>query len=304
MFKKGSAVCSRIKKGSGLVLRLLFPRRKAERDLCEAVCGASHASPGEVAGGTVPRAGARSSRLVVGPGVPGTSFVPPLWYEVCKRAADVACALVLLALTGPLVLVAMLLIRLTSCGPALYTQTRVGRYGRPFTICKLRTMYDECENLTGACWSLPGDPRVTPLGHFLRRTHLDELPQLWNVLRGEMSLVGPRPERPEFVPQLEQAIPHYRERLQVRPGVTGLAQIQLPPDTDLDSVRIKLAYDLYYVRNLGMWLDLRIALGTALKVIGLPFRLLRRLFQFPARDAVEAAYRGLGPAARLLAARA
>src|SRR5262249_39420482 len=143
----------------------------------------------------------------------------------------------------------------------------------------------------------------TPVGRLLRRTHLDELPQLWNVLRGDMSLVGPRPERPEFVPQLEQAIPHYRDRLLVRPGVTGLAQVQLPPDTDLDSVRVQLSYDLYYAALLGVWLDFRIGLATALKMVGVPFPLLRALFRLPGRVAVEDAYRGLEPAPRVPAAR-
>jgi hypothetical protein len=118
-----------------------------------------------------------------------------------------------------------------------------------------------------------------------------------------MSLVGPRPERPEFVPQLEQAIPHYRARLWVRPGVTGLAQVQLPPDTDLDSVRLKLAYDLYYVRRCGLWLDLRIVLSTALKMAGVPFGALRKLFRFPWREAVEADYAGLDNRPCVLTAR-
>jgi lipopolysaccharide/colanic/teichoic acid biosynthesis glycosyltransferase len=223
-------------------------------------------------------------------------------YDSCKRAGDVVVALVLGVLSAPVLLLCMLLIKLTSRGPVLYTQTRVGRHGRPFTIFKLRTMTHKCESLTGALWAVPGDPRVTFVGRFLRRTHLDELPQLWNVLRGDMSLVGPRPERPEFVPQLERAIPHYRARLWVRPGVTGLAQVQLPADTDLDSVRLKLAYDLYYVRNCGLWLDARIVLSTALKVVGLPFGALRKLFRFPWRASVETAYAGLGAAPRVLTA--
>ena len=132
------------------------------------------------------------------------------------------------------------------------------RDGRPFTLFKIRTMAHDCEKASGARWSTPGDPRITRVGAFLRKTHLDELPQLWNVLRGDMSLVGPRPERPEFTPLLEQVVPHYRDRLAVRPGVTGLAQVQLPADTDLDSVRRKLAYDLYYIRHLNGWLDLRL----------------------------------------------
>src|SRR5262249_52271591 len=143
---------------------------------------------------------------------------------------------------------------------------------------------------TGAQWSTPGDRRITPLGQFLRRTHLDELPQLWNVLRGDMSLVGPRPERPEFIPQLEKAVPHYRARLQVRPGVTGLAQVQLPPDTDLTSVRRKLAYDLYYIRHRSFWIDVRIIACTALHMVGISYERLAALFQMPRHDAVEHAY--------------
>ena len=152
--------------------------------------------------------------------------------------------------------------KLTSPGPAFYTQTRVGQGGRPFTIYKLRTMIHNCESLTGPRWCMPGDPRVTPAGWLLRVTHLDELPQLLNVLRGEMSLVGPRPERPEFLPQLERALPAYRQRLVVRPGVTGLAQVKLPADTDLDSVRRKLAHDLYYIERLESLARLALAGGN------------------------------------------
>jgi lipopolysaccharide/colanic/teichoic acid biosynthesis glycosyltransferase len=207
-----------------------------------------------------------------------------------KRALDVVAALVLLPPALPLIVVAMVLVRLTSRGPALYTQTRVGRAGRPFTIYKIRTMIHECEIHTGVRWSTPGDKRVTALGRLLRLTHLDELPQLWNVLRGDMSLVGPRPERPEFVPRLEQAIPHYRARLLVRPGVTGLAQVQLPPDTDLESVRLKLAYDIHYVERGGLLLDVRLLAATVFKVLGVSFRVLRVLLLLPRRQAVELAY--------------
>jgi lipopolysaccharide/colanic/teichoic acid biosynthesis glycosyltransferase len=220
------------------------------------------------------------------------------WYDPCKRAADLVLALLLLVATAPLLFLGLVLVKLTSRGPVFYTQTRVGRGGRPFTLYKLRTMIHQCESLTGPQWSRPGDPRVTPVGRFLRRTHLDELPQLWNILKGEMSLNGPRPERPEFVPQLEQAVPHYRERLRVRPGLTGLAQVQLPPDTDLESVRLKLAYDLYYVRACSLWLDVRLLLCTALKVCGVPGPALRVLFRIPRREAVLQAYRALSPEPR------
>jgi lipopolysaccharide/colanic/teichoic acid biosynthesis glycosyltransferase len=199
-------------------------------------------------------------------------------------------AVVLLVLTAPLLLFTAVLVKLTSRGPVLYSQVRLGLNGRPFTLFKVRTMAHQCESLTGIRWSTPGDPRVTPVGRFLRRAHLDELPQLWNVIRGEMSLVGPRPERPEFVPQLEQVIPRYRDRLLVRPGVTGLAQVQLPPDTDLASVAVKLAYDLYYVRRVGGWLDLRLLLGTALKIVSVPFVGLRALLRLPPRETIVDAY--------------
>ena len=155
-------------------------------------------------------------------------------------------------------------------------------------------MIHDCERLTGARWAAARDPRITLVGRFLRRTHIDELPQLWNVLRGEMSLVGPRPERPEFVPQLEKVIPRYRERLLVPPGVTGLAQVQLPPDTDLASVRRKLAYDLYYVKRLSWWLDLRILFATAGHVLGFPYSAAHTLFRMPHGQAVELAYQQPG----------
>src|SRR5262249_6782677 len=159
-------------------------------------------------------------------------------------------------LVAPVILLCAVLVRLTSRGPAFYSQVRLGRGGRPYRIYKIRTMYHQCELKSGARWSQAGDPRVTPVGRFLGSTHLDELPQLWNVLKGDMALVGPRPERPEFIPALARAIPLYELRLLVRPGVTGLAQIQLPPDTDVQSVRAKVAHDLYYVRHMSLWVDL------------------------------------------------
>jgi lipopolysaccharide/colanic/teichoic acid biosynthesis glycosyltransferase len=199
----------------------------------------------------------------------------------CKTILDFIAAAVLLVPATPVILLAALLVKLTSRGPAFYMQTRLGRDGRLFTIYKIRTMMHKCESLTGPRWSMPGDPRITCVGHFLRVSHLDELPQLVNVLRGDMSLIGPRPERPEFLPELAAAFPWYPERLLVRPGVTGLAQVQLPADTNLDSVGHKLTYDLYYIQNMGPWLDLRILFCTALYAVGLPFRLSRDLFRIP-----------------------
>jgi lipopolysaccharide/colanic/teichoic acid biosynthesis glycosyltransferase len=199
------------------------------------------------------------------------------WYLPCKIAVEFTAALALLVLTAPVVVLAAVLVRLTSRGPAFYTQVRVGHHGRLFTIYKLRTMIHKCESLTGPRWAIPGDPRVTRVGHFLRCTHLDELPQLLNVLRGDMSLIGPRPERPEFFPELERALPAYRDRLVVRPGVTGLAQVLLPADTDLGSVRRKLAYDLHYIERLSPLLDLRILFCTALYAVGVPKHVTARL---------------------------
>jgi lipopolysaccharide/colanic/teichoic acid biosynthesis glycosyltransferase len=222
----------------------------------------------------------------------GREPVRPLrhrWYLLCKRAADFLLAALLTVPAVPLILLAALLVKLTSRGPAFYTQTRVGEDGRLFSIWKLRSMVHNCESLTGPRWSMPGDPRVTRVGAFLRASHLDELPQLLNVLRGEMSLIGPRPERPEFVPELERELPGYWQRLMVRPGVTGLAQVQLPPDSDLTSVRNKLAHDLYYIRHLNPWLDARLLVCTVFYALGLPFGIAGRLLGIPDSAAVEQA---------------
>jgi lipopolysaccharide/colanic/teichoic acid biosynthesis glycosyltransferase len=212
---------------------------------------------------------------------------PGPWSLRLKRAFDVGMALVLMLLTAPLVLLAAVLVKLTSHGPVFYSQTRVGKGDRPFTIYKIRTMYHDCERLSGARWCRPGDARIMPVGRFLRRTHLDELPQLWNILRGDMSLIGPRPERPEFVPQLEAAIPRYRERLLVLPGVTGLAQVHLPPDTDLASVRRKLSFDLYYIKTLGPWGDLEVLLSTVFHVF-VPFVASKWICPLTERDCLAA----------------
>ncbi len=171
----------------------------------------------------------------------------------------------------------MLLVRLTSRGPAIYRQKRVGKHGQEFIMLKLRTMRHDAEANSGAVWTQVDDPRITKLGWFLRKVHLDELPQLFNVVRGEMALVGPRPERPEFVAVLVERIPDYADRLQVLPGVTGLAQINLPPDTDLASVRRKQLLDVHYIRTAGFWLDLRMLFCTSLRLIGLSGYLAARI---------------------------
>jgi lipopolysaccharide/colanic/teichoic acid biosynthesis glycosyltransferase len=225
-------------------------------------------------------------------------------YLTIRWVVEFGLAAVLLVLTGPVILLCAMLIKLTSRGPAFYSQVRVGLGGQLYWIHKLRTMYHRCEAVSGPRWSQRGDPRITPLGRFLRATHLDELPQLWNILCGEMSLIGPRPERPEFVPGLAAAIPLYRARLLVRPGVTGLAQVQAPADTDLESVRAKVAYDLHYIREANLWLDLRILFATAFKVVGVSFGVLRAVFRFSEHALVDSRYRALQQAAPVNAAAA
>ena len=182
---------------------------------------------------------------------------------VAKRAFDVVLAGVLSVVTLPLMLVVGLAVRLTSRGPVIYRQTRVGRAGVPFTIHKFRTMHEEAETGTGPVMAQKDDPRVTRLGRILRASRLDELPQLWNVLRGDMSFVGPRPERPEFVDDYERTIQGYAERYRVRPGLTGYAQVNGEYHT---SASTKLKYDLSYIHNRSFWLDLRI-LSETLKVM-------------------------------------
>src|SRR5205085_635120 len=155
-------------------------------------------------------ANVRSLLDSAGPSGPGPQASPALlalsssWYVSCKAWLELGIAFLLFLLALPFLFLGIVLVKLTSRGPAFYSQVRLGKNGQPFRIYKLRTMRHNCESHSGVCWSRPGDPRITLVGHFLRRTHLDELPQLWNVLRGDMSLVGPRPERPEFVPSLER----------------------------------------------------------------------------------------------------
>jgi lipopolysaccharide/colanic/teichoic acid biosynthesis glycosyltransferase len=222
-------------------------------------------------------------------------------YASRKRAVDVGLSLGMGLVAVPLTLLLVALVRLTSRGPAIYSQVRVGLDRRRFPIYKIRTMYHDCERLSGPKWSTDNDPRVTPIGRFLRRTHLDELPQLWNILRGDMSLVGPRPERPEFVSELEQALPHYAARLTVLPGLTGLAQVNLPPDIDHDSVRRKLVFDLYYAAHASVWLDLKILVGTALMFLGMPTATLGRLLGLRPGRLARVADEGRNPAAEPVA---
>jgi lipopolysaccharide/colanic/teichoic acid biosynthesis glycosyltransferase len=196
-----------------------------------------------------------------------------------KRYVDFPITLLLALLALPVVLIAIVLVRLTSRGPGIYKQIRLGLDGKPFTIYKIRSMRVNAETATGAVWAARKDRRVTFIGKILRQTHIDELPQLYNVLKGEMALVGPRPERPEFVTELEKRIDGYCYRLYVRPGVTGLAQLNQDSDIDLNDVRRKLVIDFEYIEHCSFWLDLRLLFCTTLKAFLLCKPAVLRVFR-------------------------
>jgi sugar transferase (PEP-CTERM system associated) len=179
-----------------------------------------------------------------------------------KRGFDVCISVALLLLTLPLMLLTAVLIRIDGPGPVLYRQQRTGLHGRPFTLLKFRSMSIDAEQGGNPRWATQQDPRITRIGSFIRPMRIDELPQLINVLRGEMSMIGPRPERPHFVEQLGRIIPFYGERSYVKPGITGWAQVNYPYGASVEDARQKLSYDLYYVKNRGLLLDLFILLAT------------------------------------------
>lgn len=178
-----------------------------------------------------------------------------------KRVADIILSLSALLLLAPVLVLTWVAVRLDSAGPGFYTQTRVGLNGQPFQIFKFRSMRTDAE-AAGAQWAGAADPRITRFGHFIRKTRLDELPQLWNILRGDMSIVGPRPERPEFVAKLAAEIPFYNERHRVKPGLTGWAQINHPYGASVADTREKLRYDLYYMKHFSLFMDIMIMLKT------------------------------------------
>ena len=189
-------------------------------------------------------------------------FRKSLTLTTVKRAVDVLSAGGGLLLTSPVLLLVGTLVRLDSPGPALYHQERVGQHGRRFTIHKFRTMRQDAEASTGAVWSRVGDTRITAVGRWLRRMRLDELPQLWNVLIGDMSLIGPRPERPEFVAELTRQIPFYGQRHIVKPGLSGWAQVRYTYGASVEDAMEKLQHDLYYVKNMSIALDFFIIFKT------------------------------------------
>ncbi len=188
------------------------------------------------------------------------------YFELAKEVLDVILGSLLLVLLLPLVVACAVLIKCASRGPALFSQVRVGKDGKPFRMYKLRTMHVNAERATGAVWARRSDPRVIPACRWMRYSHVDELPQLWNVIKGDMSLVGPRPERPEILAELEKVYPDIRKRLAVRPGITGLAQIRNGYNTSVDSVREKLKSDLEYIERRRWGVELKIMAATLSKI--------------------------------------
>ncbi|MQA28869.1 MAG: TIGR03013 family PEP-CTERM/XrtA system glycosyltransferase [Luteitalea sp.] len=189
------------------------------------------------------------------------------FFRAAKRFCDITAASAMLLLLAPVMAAVAVLVRLTSPGPVVYQQVRVGQHGRVFKVRKFRSMRADAEAATGAVWATQNDTRITPVGRLIRRSRLDELPQLWNVLVGDMSLIGPRPERPEFVKMLTERIPFYGERHVIRPGLTGWAQVRYCYGASVEDAMEKLQYDLFYMKHMSLALDLVIAFETAKTVI-------------------------------------
>ncbi len=188
-------------------------------------------------------------------------------YLIFKRLFDIFSSIIGLTVMGVLFPFLYVLMKFTSPGPIFFSQNRVGLVGKNFKIYKFRTMIVNAEKGTGAVWCTEQDKRITPLGRFMRKVRIDELPQFWNILKGDMSLIGPRPERPEFVEMLKSRIPFYDERHLVKPGLTGWAQVSFPYGNSVEDSTQKLHYDLYYIRNMSIFLDMKIALKTVATIL-------------------------------------
>jgi exopolysaccharide biosynthesis polyprenyl glycosylphosphotransferase len=182
--------------------------------------------------------------------------------KIVKRGVGIILSVIGLIATLPLSLLTAFLIKLDSKGPVLYSQMRCGEGEKPFRLYKFRSMIAEAESEHGAVWAEADDPRITRVGRFIRKLRIDEIPQLWNVLKGDMSFVGPRPERPEFVNQLKATIPYYEQRMNVKPGLTGWAQVCHHYGSSVEDAREKLQYELFYIKNMNMFFDLTIMLHT------------------------------------------
>lgn len=194
--------------------------------------------------------------------VKAKSQVTLSWRQGVKRVLDMSISFLGIVLTAPVMVLIAIAIKMDSKGPVFYKQIRVGRAGKFFEIYKFRTMRQDAEVASGPVWAKEKDPRITRLGQFLRTSHLDELPQFFNVLRGEMSLVGPRPERPYFVNEFRKAIPNYEKRLYAKPGVTGLAQVKRRYDESLSDVKKKLRYDVLYIKKMCPLMDVKLMFMT------------------------------------------
>ncbi|MCX8112695.1 MAG: sugar transferase [Bacteroidia bacterium] len=200
------------------------------------------------------------------PWVTITPASPSPWYELVKRLMDLFISVFALILLAPVMVVIAVLVRLSSPGPIIFRQERIGKNGRPFIIYKFRTMYIDAEK-EGPALSREGDPRITPIGRWLRKTRLDELPQFWNVIKGNMSLVGPRPERKFFIDQIIQRAPEYKQLLKVRPGITSLGMVKFGYASSVSEMIERMKYDLIYLANRSLMLDLKILLYTVLRVL-------------------------------------
>ncbi len=207
--------------------------------------------------GKIPAEAMRPSYLIFNPG-----FLQHPLGRVVKRLGDLAGASIGLLIAAPVMIAAAVAIRLQGPGPIFFRQERVGLKGRPFTLIKFRSMRADAEKTTGPVWAQANDPRVTPVGRFLRRTRIDELPQLLNVLAGSMSLVGPRPERPNFVEELSAQVPYFQQRHLVKPGITGWAQVNYPYANSVEDALQKLQYDLFYIKHQSLVFDLSVLLNT------------------------------------------
>jgi len=203
-------------------------------------------------------------------GMPLIDIMPelmPEWEKKLKRLLDIVLSLLILIITLPVAILTAVAIKLDSSGPLLFKQERSGMNGESFKILKFRSMVKDAEKLSGPVWSTKNDPRVTKVGRILRRVRLDEIPQMFNVLKGEMSMVGPRPERPFFVEKLALEIPYYKRRLKVRPGITGWAQVKHKYDESIEDVKVKLRYDLFYIENMSLRMDFKIIIRTIFVVL-------------------------------------
>lgn len=207
-------------------------------------------------------------------GIPLVSIFPEIITypeKVLKRAFDILSSFFMLIITSPIIFITFIAIKIESKGPAIYIQERVGRNGNLFNIYKFRSMYIDAE-IDGPKWAGKEDPRVTKVGRFLRRTRIDEIPQFYNVIKSDMSIVGPRPERPYFVSILQKEIPYYNRRLKVKPGITGWAQIKHDYDESINDVKEKLQYDFYYIENMSLSLDFKIIINTVFVVLSMKGR--------------------------------